>query len=164
MVKVMARQNPGDQEQQQTNWSGWLPVVGIVAIMATGCLSTFMFLQLDMLRPGVGDMVVFTPAQEDTDTWDLTVAATDVAGPSTPAETCELTPSVMAHNGGSLVVEARQEGRPAMYRLHWSGARTSAGSLDCGPQADLTVSRLDLQKLANSAGGFGVGSKGVLLR
>ena len=159
----MAQRKHGDQEHQDS-WSGWLPVAGIIAIMATGCLSTFMFLQLDVLWPRVGDMVVFTPAQEDADTWDLTVAATDVVGPNAQAETCELTPSVMAHNGGSLVVEARQDGRPAMYRLHWSGTRTSTGPHDCGPRADLTVSRLDLQKLANAAGGFGVGGKGVLLR
>jgi hypothetical protein len=37
--------------------------------------------------------------------------------------------------------------------------RTSDGGDDCGKAADLILSRTDLQKLANSAGGFGVGPR-----
>jgi hypothetical protein len=67
----------------------------------------------------------------------------------------------MATDGGSLVVEARQDTSPPVYRLHWAGQQTDAGATDCGKAADFSVTRTDLQKLANAAGGFGVGNKGI---
>ncbi len=48
---------------------------------------------------------------------------------------------------------------PPVYRVHWAGLRTSSGSGDCGKAADLVLSRTDLQKLANTAGGFGIGPR-----
>jgi hypothetical protein len=67
----------------------------------------------------------------------------------------------MAQGGGSLVVEARRMSSPPLYRVHWAGLRTSDGSGDCGSAADLVLSRSDLQKLANAAGGFGAGPKTI---
>jgi hypothetical protein len=72
---------------------------------------------------------------------------------------CTLSPSAMAEGGGSLVVEARRMSSPPIYRVHWAGERTSTSGADCGRAADLVLSRTDLQKLANTAGGFGVGPR-----
>ncbi len=87
--------------------------------------------------------------------------ATEVAG-AKGTDTCMLNPTVMASNGGSLVVEARRDTSPPVYRLHWAGKQTEAGPNDCGATADFSVTRTDLQKLANAAGGFGVGNKGIV--
>jgi hypothetical protein len=38
---------------------------------------------------------------------------------------------------------------------------TSNGSDNCGREADLVLTRTDLQKLANTAGGFGAGPKTI---
>jgi hypothetical protein len=100
---------------------------------------------------------VFRPGSQDNDTWQLDVPATRITG----SAGCILNPNVMAADGGSLVVESRQETSPPLYGLHWAGGHTANGAADCGQAADVTVTRVDLQKLANSAGGFGIGNKGV---
>jgi hypothetical protein len=132
-----------------------------MGIMLTGFLGTLMVLQLDAFRPRVGDMVVFRPNSQDSDVWQLQVPATEVAG-RVGMSACTLNPTVMATNGGSLVVEARRETSPPVYRLHWAGKQTDSGPTDCGPAADFSVTRTDLQKLANAAGGFGINDKGVI--
>jgi hypothetical protein len=104
---------------------------------------------------------VFRPGSQDTDAWQLDVPATDVVRLGGSAKTCMLNPDVMAADGGSLVVEARRETSPPLYRLHWAGGRTDNSPADCGTSAELTVTRVDLQKLANSAGGFGVGDHDI---
>jgi hypothetical protein len=158
----MKRQNSERRQGRETPINAWVPVMAAVAILVTGCLSTLMALQLDAFRPKVGDMVVFRPSSQDGDAWQLDVPATEVVSPSMMLGTCTLNPNVMAANGGSLVVEARRETSPPMYRLHWAGGHTANGAPDCGHVADLTVTRLDLQKLANSAGGFGIGNQSLL--
>lgn len=133
-----------------------------MAIMVTGCLSTFLVLQLDEFRPKVGDIVAFKPASQDTDMWQMTIPATLVSAMGSPVADCSLDPNVMAETGGSLVVEGRQEDPSLQYRVHWAGSRTAANTGNCGSSADLLVSRTDLQRLANAAGGFGVGDKGIV--
>jgi hypothetical protein len=157
----MKQHNSGHRGEHNTPLTAWAPVMAAVAIMVTGCLSTLMALELDAFRPKVGDVVVFRSGSQDSDAWQLDVPATDVSSPVAAAGHCTLNPNVMATDGGSLVVEARQETSPPLYRLHWAGGHTANGAGDCGDAADLTVTRVDLQKLANSAGGFGIGDKGV---
>jgi hypothetical protein len=154
-----------DQHEHKTSGTpltAWLPVVAAVAIMATGCLSTFLVLQLDEFRPKVGDMVVFRAGSQDADAWQMTVPATVVSPLGEPTGVCTLDPNVMATAGGSLVVEARQDAPALTYRVRWAGQRTAAAVSNCGTEASLTVDRTDLQRLANAAGGFGVGNKGVV--
>jgi hypothetical protein len=74
---------------------------------------------------------------------------------------CSLDPNVMADKGGSLVVEGLQDEPSLQYRVHWAGSETARTSGSCGASANLLVSRTDLQRLANAAGGFGVGDKGI---
>lgn len=144
-----------------TPWAAWLPVLVAMAIMATGCLSTFLVLQLDEFRPKVGDIVAFKPGSQDTDMWEMIIPATLVSTMGSPVSECSLDPNVIAENGGSLVVEGLQDKPTLQYRLHWAGSET-ARSGDCGASANLLVSRTDLQRLANAAGGFGVGDKGIV--
>jgi hypothetical protein len=147
---------------QGTSLAAWLPVVAAMAIMVTGCLSTFLVLQLDEFRPKVGDIVAFKPASQDTDMWQMTIPATVVSGMGSALADCALDPNVMAETGGSLVVEGRQEDPSLQYRVHWAGSKTAGPTGNCGASADLLVSRTDLQRLANAAGGFGVGDKGIV--
>jgi hypothetical protein len=61
------------------------------------------------------------------------------------------------------VVEGRQDVPSLRYRVHWAGSQTTAQpASNCGSSADLLVSRTDLQRLANAAGGFGIGDKGIV--
>ncbi|HVZ07261.1 hypothetical protein [Rhodopila sp.] len=144
-----------------TSLTAWLPVLAAAAIMATGCLSTFLVLQLDEFRPKVGDMVVFRAGSQDADGWQVTIPATVVSPDGQATATCTLDPNVIAAKGGSLVVEARQDQPTLLYRVRWAGEHTAQGGTDCGTSASLDVTRTDLQRLANAAGGFGVGNKGV---
>jgi hypothetical protein len=142
--------------------AAWLPVLAAMAIMVTGCLSTFLVLQLDEFRPKVGDIVVYKPASQDTDMWQMTIPATMVSATGSQLADCSLDPNVMADKGGSLVVEGLENDPSLQYRVHWAGSATAQTTGNCGASADLLVSRTDLQRLANAAGGFGVGDKGYV--
>lgn len=145
-----------------TSLAAWLPVIAAMAIMITGCLSTFLVLQLDEFRPKIGDIVAFAPGSQDTDMWQMNIPATMLSASGASLEACALDPNVMAETGGSLIVEGRQEEPSLQYRIHWAGSRTAKTDGNCGASASLLVSRTDLQRLANAAGGFGVGDKGVV--
>jgi len=157
------QREPGRRPSPQgAPFTAWLPVLAAMAIMVTGCLGTFLVLQLDEFRPKVGDMVVFKPGSEDTDTGQMTIPAMPVSAMGSPAGTCLLDPNVMAADGGSLVVESRRTEPSLQYVVHWAGPQTSKDNGNCGSDADLMVSRVDLQRLANAAGGFGIGEKGIV--
>jgi hypothetical protein len=147
---------------QGTSLASWLPVLAAMAIMVTGCLSTFLVLQLDEFRPKVGDIVAFRPGSQDTDMWQMTIPGTLVSAMGSPVSECSLDPNVMAEKGGSLVVEGRQDDPSLQYLVHWAGSETAKTNGNCGGSANLLVSRTDLQRLANAAGGFGVGDKGIV--
>jgi hypothetical protein len=147
---------------ERTPLAAWLPVLAALAIMVTGCLSTFLVLQLDEFRPKVGDIVAFKPGSADTDMWQMTIPATLVSARGSSQAACTLDPNVMADKGGSLIVEGREDAPPIQYQVHWSGSKTAQTAGNCGASADLLVSRTDLQRLANAAGGFGVGDKGIV--
>ena len=148
--------------QQGTGLAAWLPVLAAMAIMITGCLSTFLVLQLDEFRPKLGDIVVFRPGSQDADMWQMAIPATMVSATGAEIAGCSLDPNVMADKGGSLVVEGLQSQPSLQYRVHWAGAATTKAPGSCGSSVDLLVSRTDLQRLANAAGGFGVGDKGIV--
>jgi hypothetical protein len=147
---------------QGTSLAAWLPVLAAMAIMVTGCLSTFLVLQLDEFRPKVGDIVAFRPGSQDADMWQMTIPATILSAMGSPVSGCSLDPNVMAEKGGSLVVEGLQDDPSLQYTVHWAGSRTAGTTGNCGDSANLLVSRTDLQRLANAAGGFGIGDKGIV--
>ena len=152
---------PDQREQSGGSFTAWLPVLAAVAIMATGCVSTFLVLELDEFRPKVGDIVVFRPNSQDNDTWQMAIPATVVPATGLATSTCTLDPNVMAAHGGSLVVEGRRNEPVTQYQVHWGGSETAKEKTDCGSAANLLISRTDLQRLANAAGGFGVQDKGI---
>jgi hypothetical protein len=117
---------------------------------------------LDEFRPKIGDMVVFKPGSQDTDLWQMSIQATVVSETGAPTGACTLDPNVMATDGGSLMVESRQTEPSLQYLIHWAGVETSKLTSNCGTDANLLVSRTDLQRLANAAGGFGIGDKGMV--
>jgi hypothetical protein len=141
-----------------TSLATWLMLMMATAIMMIFYLSIVLVLQLDAFRPKVGDIVVFRPLSQNSIISQMTVpaSATRFHG----AE-CSLDPNVIAEEGGSMIVEARQDEPSLLYRVHWGGSKTALASSDCGGSADLLMSRADLQKLANAAGGFGVGDKRI---
>ncbi len=157
------RRDPArDTADHVTARAAWLPALVAMAIMAAGCLSTFLVLQLDEFRPGIGDIVTFKPGSEDPDLWQTIIPATLISAMGSPVAACSLDPNVIAEKGGSLVVEGLQDKPSLQYRLHWAGTGTARADGNCGASADILVSRTDLQRLANAAGGFGVGDKGVV--
>lgn len=87
---------PDQREQSGSSFTAWLPLLAAVAIMATGCVSTFLVLELDEFRPKVGDIVVFRPNSQDTDTWQMAIPATVVPAVGPLAATCTLDPNIMA--------------------------------------------------------------------
>lgn len=157
----MRRPDQHQNKQHGASFTAWLPVMAAMALMLTGCLSTFLVLQLDEFRPKVGDIVVFQPGSEDTDMWQMSIPASRTSTAHAPM-VCSLDPNVMATDGGSVVVEGRQDKPSLLYRIHWAGTRTTKDRGNCGSSADLMVTRTDLQHLANAAGGFGVGDKGIV--
>lgn len=135
----------------------WGPALAAsLLIVAIGGVTTWFALQYDALRPRVGDMIVFAPTQSDGDPWQLEVPTTKVAGRAQTAGPCIFNPNEMSANGGSMIIESREEANPPRFQLHWAGRHTAKGEGDCGASVDLTLDRFDLQRLANSAGGFGV--------
>jgi len=128
----------------------------VFLIIGIGALTTYLALRFDALRPQLGDMIVFVPSANASDSWQLRVETTSVAGRQEAAGPCVFDPNEMTASGGSLVIEARHETSPPQFRVHWAGQHTAKGAGDCGAAADFTLERYDLQRLANAAGGFGV--------
>ncbi len=148
----------GDHEHNDGHDAKWVavgPAVLAVSVMLISCIITFLLMNLEALRPKVGDMVVFRPNTQEQDVWQIQVPTYQ---PTAAGQTsCTMDPAVIVRQGGSLVVEARDDTTPeAQYRLHWAGPHSANGAGDCAGSADIAVSRVDLQKLANAAGGFGL--------
>jgi hypothetical protein len=138
----------------------------VATILLTACLGIMSIMQLEQFGPQVGAIIVYRPGVVRMDLWHVSASAGDEVSPEPNGgaritRACTLSPSAMAEGGGSLVVEARRMSSPPIYRVHWAGLRTSDGRDDCGRNADLVLTRTDLQKLANTAGGFGASAKSI---
>jgi hypothetical protein len=103
--------------------------------------------------PRVGDILVFQQGAHMPPDWEFSVATA-----ATPSVRCSLRPTVMASQGGSMVVEERFQ-TPLTFQVHWAGGRTSDSGADCGSDAELVVPGEDLQLLTNVVGGAGVEHK-----
>jgi hypothetical protein len=162
----MNRPEPTDPNLDNAGHSptplSWTSFAAVAVVLLTGCLSMFTVLQLDAFQPQVGDIVAMKPGSQDTDAWQMTIPATLVSARGTPMADCALDPNVMAEKGGSLVVEASLAKPQPRYRVHWEGGETARAADGCGASATVLVTRVDLQRLANAAGGFGVGNKGIV--
>jgi hypothetical protein len=131
-------------------------LAGLIAgLLASGVAMAAAVRTID-LGPKVGDILIFRQGAHMPPDWEFTV--TNTAAEQTAS--CLLQPGIMAAGGGSLVVEERFQS-PRLFRVHWAGTRTSQGSANCGPSAELEVSGVDLQLLSNAVGGPGVGPKSL---
>lgn len=141
--------------------------IGLTSVLTifASALSLFVclvsFSEVAQIGPIVGEMISFDP-RNGPRYWSqpgipaLTVPAGDRAQADRSPQ-CILMPSVMAANGGSLVIEAKEMTQPPLFQVHWSGSRTDLGAGDCGRSADLTLQLVQLRALANVAGGYGAG-------
>jgi hypothetical protein len=111
--------------------------------------------QMQEVGPDVGEIVSFDP-HDGPKRWEMPGIAARFARVASPRQSCVLMPSVIAADGGSFVIEAKQLAHPPVFLVHWSGSRTDNGAQDCGRAADLALSLVQLRALANVAGGFGV--------
>lgn len=130
-----------------TLWTVVLTLIaGALLALATGLCA---FTELEQFGPSVGNIVVFRAVAGATEWWHIDAK---IAG--APGHGCVLSPAVMSAGGGSLIIEARRLSSPPVYHVHWAGRHTSSGASDCGASADLVLSRSDLMRLADVAGGF----------
>ena len=160
-MKLPKRQ-PRDSETLSDTVDSLLTACTTVLLLASlgGLIALFTTLHIGLR---VGDILVFKPDATVGDSLAVTATrSTPLPQRSASAVTCTLDPSVMVHGGGSLVVETKSLTQP-LYGVHWSGAHTSTGAGDCGSSVDLTMSRMDLQSLVNTIGGFSFNSHGNVL-
>ena len=130
-------------------------LLGVAAIALAGMVGTIGLLrEVGELGPKVGDIVSFDPVRNLSRDMKALIAATP-ADERTEA-TCVLDARAIHATGGSLVIEAKELGKPRGYRVHWAGPRTSDGGKDCGMSAELLLGQDDIEILAMAAGGYGV--------
>jgi hypothetical protein len=138
---------PRRQRVDDALWSWVLTLIAGALLVVTTALSAFS--ELEQLGPSIGSIIVFRQMPNPTEWWHIEAKLTDH-----PGQTCILSPAVMGTTGGSLIVEARQLSTPPVYHVHWGGKHTGRGAADCGVSADIILSRSDLMRLADVAGGF----------
>jgi hypothetical protein len=157
-MKLPKRQ-PRDSETISDTIDSLLTACTVVLLLASlgGLAALFASLHIGLR---VGDILAFKPEASVADGLPVT-ATKSLFGQAAAAATCTLDPAIMAHDGGSIVVESKSLIHPT-YRVHWAGAHTSSGAADCGSSVDLTMSRMDLQTLVNAIGGFSFNSRGYV--
>jgi hypothetical protein len=131
----------------------WLTTaLTVVAVLLLAAVTlTDVWRLADRLRPQVGDIITFVPANP-VKTAEQTSISVAAAG-NLPAIPCTLDPDVLRASGGSLVIEARQLEPDVSYRVHWAGKRTSDSRTDCGRSAELLLRLEDVAVLRIAASG-----------
>ncbi len=99
--------------------------------------------------PAIGSLLDF-PAGARTGFSNPTLSVTRVDG-----SPCVLDIPTIRGSGGSLIVTERQLSDRLTIRLHWVGRQSATGADDCGPSADLLLSKRDATALLHAAGGYG---------
>jgi hypothetical protein len=138
----------------------WVGLVLLGGLLATvSILSALELAQVMIgLGPHVGDMIAFEPDRPVPGDQPARVTVYR-AGQAK----CVLDVTAMHQGGGSLITEERRPGRNPLLKVHWSGRRTSEDADNCGAAADLMLRASDLELLASSVGGFGVGPAQLVL-
>ena len=133
-----------------------LPAALAAACLLTALTAVNAIAELARATPHVGDIIAFTPSTTvpPVATTRLMVHRPDKFG-------CVLDLNVLAHSGGSMVVETQTAGDAISFRVHWAGQRTSTDSGNCGSDTDLIIDHHDLDILALAAGGFGIGYRRI---
>jgi hypothetical protein len=129
-----------------------LPVVTGAGCMVTLLVAMNAITQFSHATPRIGDMVSFIASpQQQAD------GGTRVAAHRPDQFGCALDLNTLRHSGGSVVVESEINLAPGSFRVHWAGERTTAGTGNCGANADLILNTHELDILASAAGGYGAG-------
>ena len=144
----MAPTNYRKSNEQRTE----LMVIAIV-ITAGILLMTGLFRLADRIAPQPGDIIAF-PATRVPSVSTATFTARRAIAPDSLS--CTLDVQSIQRSGGSLVVETSQFMPSRIFRVHWSGVRTSSDSDDCGRSADLLLNSNQIGVLIFAAGGTGV--------
>lgn len=138
---------PARGTRPSIHWGGIALTLGTALVCAVGMLD--LARRVAMITPTLGDLIVFAA-----DRPGLQDPVRLVAGRAGQVD-CALDVAAMRESGGSLIVEQRWPGENPLYRVHWSGLRTSGDARNCGADADLLLRGSDLQVLATAVGGFG---------
>jgi hypothetical protein len=133
------------------------------ALFAAGCIlggltAANAITDLVHVTPRVGDIVAFAPATDLSAGDDVRL----IAHRQNQFD-CALDLNTLRQSGGSLVIESQIAETAGMFRAHWAGEHTTADIDNCGSSADLILDASDLDRLAISAGGYGVGAKRKLV-
>ena len=130
-------------------------LLSMAAIGLAGMVGTITLInQVGELGPKVGDIVAFEPQEPMSS--DMKARVTAVYSGQHQGKSCVLDVRTMHHDGGSLIIEARQVKMPGVMQVHWAGRHSSDSNTDCGATADLLLGPDDLEVLAIAAGGYGV--------
>jgi hypothetical protein len=130
------------------------PAIIAVACVLTVAVAVNAIVDLTRASPHLGDIVAFAPSAT-TSPGEGTRLVVHRKGQSD----CVLDLAVLRRSGGSLVVDTEIVGDTSGFEAHWAGPRTSDTAGNCGGDAELLVDHGDLDILALSAGGYGVGRK-----
>jgi len=122
-------------------------LLSFVAVLTAATCMAGLTLRAAEVGPGVGDMVIFkTDATAPFGSPERLVASRQLQA------SCVLDIGMMQKSGGSLVVEERGAVSANYYRVHWAGPRTSEDATNCGADADLVLSKSDLNSLLTATG------------
>jgi hypothetical protein len=130
------------------------PAIVTVACVLAIAVAANAIVAFARATPHVGDIVAFTPTDAVLDEESMRLIVHRMG-----RSDCVLDLGVVRRAGGSIIVETEPVGQAGGFRVHWAGRRTSNDTGDCGGDAELTVAQRDLDTLALSAGGYGVGPK-----
>jgi hypothetical protein len=130
------------------------PAIVAAACLLTAAVAVNAIVALTHASPHLGDIVAFAPSAT-VPSGDGTRLVVRRKGQTD----CVLDLAVLRRSGGSLVVDTEIVGDTGGFGAHWAGPRTSDAVGNCGGDAELLVDHTDLDILAMSAGGYGIGPK-----
>lgn len=132
--------------------AGVVLVCLVLGLMCAGLLQL-----VKALEPKLGEIIAFNDSGPTGVLMQERMIVRKLVDPV--AKYCVLDPPIMRASGGSIVIEALQLRPQPIYTVHWAGFHTSAGTEDCGAEADLMLSRIQMVKMISEGNGPAVSSK-----
>lgn len=125
--------------------------ISVLSLLATvGAMSIVGMLRIvDHMRPGVGDIILFDPANIASQDMEprLEVRPVDTSH----VASCTLDVQRMQQSSGSLLIEATRPDPIFIYRVHWAGGPTSDARTSCGTSVNLLLSEVQFTTLKMAA-------------
>ncbi len=149
---------PNDGTEPDIGWMTLLRLLLVCGLSAAVLLTWLV--EIARTGPDIGTMIVFDSKTNQHHWREPEILAfrapANISRQGGALRGCTLMPSVMAANGGSLMIEAKEMSQPPMFRVHWSGQRADPDAGDCGNSADLILQLDQVRALARTAGGYGI--------